>query len=93
MSPIERVFREPPEISRPGTSLQSTDLDTAINGSVSDEEKQAPDITSDRNFLVEWDDGDNDPLNPRSIAVLRKWWYVIVVCMGSLLMYVCSSSL
>jgi len=93
MSPVEQLFRDLPESSHHSISLQSTDLDNTINGSVLDEEKQSPDGTSDRNLLVEWDDGDNDPLNPRSAVILRKWLYVIVGCMGSMLMYVCSSSL
>lgn len=48
---------------------------------VSDEEKaqEAP-----KSFLVEWD-GDKDPLDPRAFSPLRKWFYVAVVAMGSLL--------
>jgi hypothetical protein len=34
--------------------------------------------------LVDWD-GDNDPLDPRTFSPIRKWIYVGVVSMGSLL--------
>lgn len=33
-------------------------------------------------FLVKWDD-DNDPMNPRSMSLLRRWVIVSVVSMGS----------
>jgi hypothetical protein len=35
-------------------------------------------------YLVDWD-GDNDPLDPRTFSAARKWFYVAVVAMGSLL--------
>ncbi len=37
-----------------------------------------------KQFLVEWDDGDNDPENPRSIATGRKWLITFVVAFSSL---------
>ena len=39
---------------------------------------------NENEFLVQWD-GDHDPLNPRSLPLLRKWLIVIVVSLGSLL--------
>lgn len=58
----------------------STDR-TSPSSPVTDEEKaqQAPET-----FLVDWD-GDKDPLDPRIFSPLRKWFYVAVVAMGSLL--------
>lgn len=50
-----------------------------------DEEKQAELAPRNQNeFLVQWD-GDNDPLNPRSLPLLRKWFIVSIVSAGSLL--------
>lgn len=46
-----------------------------------DEEKQQD---AGHSFLVEWD-GDNDPLDPRTFSAARKWFYVAVVAVGSLL--------
>jgi len=68
-----------------------SDTDDQIN--TSDEEKgkdtNRPDQERQQNtkpynagFLVEWD-GDNDPLNPRSLLVLRKWLIVLVISMGT----------
>jgi hypothetical protein len=48
---------------------------------IRDEEKQQD---AGQSFLVEWD-GDNDPLDPRTFSVARKWFYVAVVAVGSLL--------
>ena len=48
---------------------------------VRDEEKQQD---TGQSLLVEWD-GDNDPLDPRTFSTARKWFYVAVVAVGSLL--------
>lgn len=48
---------------------------------IRDEEKQQDAIQSS---LVGWD-GDNDPLDPRTFSAARKWFYVAVVAVGSLL--------
>ncbi|KAF2124243.1 MFS general substrate transporter [Dothidotthia symphoricarpi CBS 119687] len=52
-----------------------------------DEEKQRE---ADQSFLVEWD-GDDDPLDPRTFSAAKKWSYVAVVAMGSLLVTATSS--
>jgi hypothetical protein len=41
-------------------------------------------------FEVHWEDGDNDPLNPRSMSFARKWLVVIIVSASSLCVYVIS---
>jgi hypothetical protein len=41
-------------------------------------------MASDNDFLVKWDGGDADPLNPRSEGKLRKWLIVLVISMSSL---------
>lgn len=48
---------------------------------IRDEEKQQD---AGHSFLVEWD-GDNDPLDPHNFSTARKWFYVAVVAVGSLL--------
>lgn len=35
-------------------------------------------------FIVGWDDGDNDPLCPRSFGTARKWAMVFIVCLTTL---------
>ncbi len=35
-------------------------------------------------FEVHWEDGDNDPMNPRSMSFGRKWLVVIIVSLSSL---------
>ncbi|KAM0252872.1 hypothetical protein ACHAQJ_007502 [Trichoderma viride] len=43
-------------------------------------------------YEVGWDDGDNDPLNPRSFSKARKWLIVLIVASGSLTV-TCASSI
>ncbi len=35
-------------------------------------------------FEVGWENGDHDPLCPRSMGVARKWLIVFITCFGSL---------
>jgi hypothetical protein len=52
------------------------------------EEKTEPATSpATTDFLVGWD-GDNDPMNPRSLPLARKWLYVVIVSVGSMLVYV-----
>ncbi|KAG7057435.1 hypothetical protein JMJ77_0004823 [Colletotrichum scovillei] len=43
-------------------------------------------------FLVDWDDGDNDPLCPRSYSKMRKWLITMVVSQMALCI-TCASSI
>lgn len=70
------------EIQPDHSSIHNSDL---LDDS-SDEEKQVPLYSTPEHIIVGWDDGDNDPLNPRSFPALRKWWYVAVVSISSMLM-------
>jgi len=66
----------------------SSDTEAPEHGTFPDQEKQdtePPD--SEVDFLVQWD-GDDDPLNPRSFSTARKWLIVLVVSLGSLLVWV-----
>ena len=38
----------------------------------------------DEPYLVKWDNGDADPLNPRSMTKLRRWCIVLIVSSCSL---------
>lgn len=49
-----------------------------------DNEKQQD---TEQSYLVDWDGG-NDPLDPRTFSSAKKWFYVAVVAMGSLLVCV-----
>jgi hypothetical protein len=63
----------------------SSEQDAGVITDSADEEKQLDQAPpSESEFLVQWD-GDNDPLNPRSLPLARKWFIVIVVSLGSLL--------
>lgn len=48
-----------------------------------DEESHDP----EKEFEVDWD-GDDDPMNPRSMNKLRKWLIVLTVSSSSLCVYV-----
>lgn len=53
---------------------------------VSDEhaEPAVPTYSQEKDpFEVGWDDGDNDPLCPRSFTKARKWLIVLICCGGS----------
>ncbi len=60
-----------------------TSTDIHLPRIVRDEEKQQQQDAG-QSFLVEWD-GDDDPLDPRTFSAARKWFYVAVVAVGSLL--------
>ena len=70
-------------------SLHSHRSYTAKDGYVSynDPEDEQPSNssgdTSSEHFLVKWD-GDNDPMNPRSMSKLRRWIVVLIVSSSSL---------
>lgn len=46
----------------------------------------------EKEFEVTWD-GDDDPMNPRSMAYARKWIIVIIISASSLCVYVDLSSI
>ncbi|MCJ1395277.1 hypothetical protein MMC18_008161 [Xylographa bjoerkii] len=69
---------------------------TGPQGDVSNEEKRQGDDPkggqeSEKNFEVGWD-GDDDPMNPRSMSTGRKWLIVLIVSSSSLCV-TCTSSL
>lgn len=72
-----------------GVSIRSSDDTDGTVKTLNDEEKNQDIHPSNENFLVEWD-GDNDPLNPRSLPTLKKWLIVFTISMGSLLVSVLS---
>lgn len=45
------------------------------------QQQQQPEVDP---FEVTWDNGDDDPLNPRSMRTSRKWLIVVITCFGSL---------
>lgn len=63
----------------------SSRQDEGVIADAIDEEKQL-DLSppNENDFLVQWD-GNDDPLNPRSLPLLRKWLIVVIVALGSLL--------
>ena len=61
---------------------------TRLQLDVADEEKRQGDKAKNRpdaekNFEVAWD-GDDDPMNPRSMRTSRKWLIVLIVSTSSL---------
>lgn len=71
----------------------SPDLDRPqqqSNGGV-DEEKQLPEEEADKQYEVKWD-GDDDPMNPRSMRFARKWLVVLLLSASSLCV-TCASSM
>jgi hypothetical protein len=50
------------------------------------------DAVNDKEFEVAWD-GDDDPMNPRSMPYARKWIIIIILSASSLCVYVDFSSI
>lgn len=46
--------------------------------------KSSGDTAVDEPFLVSWEGGDADPMNPRSMTKLRRWTIVCIVSASSL---------
>ncbi len=59
------------------------DLDLAGDDRASHLENGSPAQDEKDPFEVGWDDGDNDPLNPRSMPLWRKWSIIIITSFGS----------
>jgi len=73
--------------TRPG-SLKEISRTRSQNGYGCDSEQEEADIEragGDRDpWEVTWDNGDLDPMNPRSMAFAKKWAIVIIVSAASL---------
>jgi hypothetical protein len=65
--------------SNNGYGCDDMDEDTEVGGDVEAAGAQDKDP-----FEVRWDDGDNDPMNPRNMSMARKWVVVLIVSASSL---------
>lgn len=78
--------RREPSISRSrsnnGYGCDEGTEDNAVAVSENDCEGEA-EPTSDP-FEVHWDGGDEDPMNPRSFSMARKWLVVLIVSASSM---------
>lgn len=72
------------ESEREAKAAESESTDTTPNIIRSEEEEKPQQQRTIQSLLVGWD-GDNDPLDPRTFSPRRKWFYVIVVSTGSML--------
>jgi hypothetical protein len=74
---------------------KDSDTDEPVRPRSKDEESGitavGDDGVNEKEFEVTWD-GDDDPMNPRSMAYARKWIIVIIVSASSLCVYVEVSS-
>jgi hypothetical protein len=70
---------------------RDSDTDEPVRPRSKDEESGitavGDDAVNDKEFEVTWD-GDDDPMNPRSMPYARKWIIVIIVSASSLCVYV-----
>ena len=79
-------------LARAPTSLRSVSRTRSNNGygcGPDNSEESGGDVEGDAQaekdpYEVRWDGGDNDPMNPRSMAFARKWVVVIIVSASSL---------
>jgi hypothetical protein len=72
------------ESEREAKAAESESTDTTPNIIRSEEEEKPQQQRTTQSLLVGWD-GDNDPLDPRTFSPRRKWFYVVVVSTGSML--------
>ncbi|KAF4632729.1 hypothetical protein G7Y89_g5400 [Cudoniella acicularis] len=96
--PISRNKSHPQNIALSRRSISRTRSNNGYgcdeNNSGEDEEvvdvEAAGESTKDP-FEVRWDGGDNDPMNPRSMSMARRWLIVLIVSASSLCV-TCTSS-
>ena len=70
------------ERSNNGYGCDGGDDDDADAAGLEDASRTTEDEPGDP-FLVGWDGGDNDPLNPRSMPTWRKWIIIGITAFGS----------
>jgi hypothetical protein len=89
-----------PDSSRPGLfttqtnakslrSIKSHHSRAGADGYTLNHEDEKPNNSSEENasddpYLVRWEGGDADPMNPRSMTTLRRWCIVLIVSASSL---------
>jgi hypothetical protein len=66
------------------SSMNTLELSDIQPQHIMDEEKQQAQSKPEPDFLVHWE-GENDPLNPRSFSIVRRWYMVLIISLGSLL--------
>lgn len=81
-------------LARAPTSLQSVSRTKSNNGYGCDDPEDESDESGELGggdvqlekdpYEVRWEGGDNDPLNPRSMGLGRKWVVVLIVSASSL---------
>lgn len=72
-------------ISVKGQNMKADDADTEARLPVLDAPAKYQDQDTERHpYEVQWDGGDSDPMNPRSMSYARKWLIVFVVSLGGL---------
>lgn len=71
----------PPSLSRP---LSNNGYGCDDNDDSTDDlEAVGAEVIEKDPFEVHWEDGDNDPMNPRSFSIGKKWLVVIIVSLSS----------
>ncbi|KAK3333946.1 major facilitator superfamily domain-containing protein [Cercophora scortea] len=76
MSRAARVLRQARSNNGYGCDEDDDNDDDTTSPSPEEEEEKDP-------YEIGWDDGDNDPLNPRSMPHWRKWVIVIITSFGA----------
>lgn len=69
-------------------SIKSHQSRAGADGYTLNNEDEKPnnssDTPADDPYLVKWEGGDADPMNPRSMTTLRRWCIVLIVSASSL---------
>jgi hypothetical protein len=70
-------------------SIKSHHSRAGADGYTLNHEDEKPNNSSEENasddpYLVRWEGGDADPMNPRSMTTLRRWCIVLIVSASSL---------
>jgi hypothetical protein len=76
-------FNTSSDVEKNAPSAIDDDGQNAANLSDQTTEAGNLDDTAAESFEVSWD-GDKDPMCPRSMSRVRKWFIVSIACMGSL---------
>jgi hypothetical protein len=78
------IRRGDADIERNGAQRLNNDASQNDDQNLSDQTTETgnQDVTCE-SFQVAWD-GDKDPMCPRSMSRMRKWFIVSIACVGSL---------
>lgn len=83
-SPTRARANDTPDLARTDSKVQRVDDSNSSDTGADVEDKGPADQPAEKDpFEVGWNDGVNDPLNPRGFTLARKWLIVSITAICS----------